>query len=205
MVDGVAINTRLKDEQGSSWRENKKEYMPCLGSVEPFKGNLLECAVRNGYGRYEQTILLSDGARWIRNMGEAVFPDALQILDFYHLAENSYSFGKYRFQGEAKQYTPWAEELIGLLRDSRGEEVMRRLEVYKEKTFPAGVVNPYTYIEHNRNKIDYAEYKRRGYYIGSGPIESENKTVVQKRCKQAGMRAMLKAHSGRFSTRKPSP
>jgi hypothetical protein len=50
------------------------------------------------------------------------------------------------------------------------------------------VVNPYTYIEHNRKKIDYAEYKRRGYYIGSGPIESGNKTVVQKRCKQAGLR-----------------
>jgi hypothetical protein len=62
------------------------------------------------------------------------------------------------------------------------------LEGYKGKTFPGGVVNPYTYIEHNKNKIDYAEYKRRGYYIGSGPIESGNKTVVQKRCKQAGMR-----------------
>ncbi|MDR3130104.1 MAG: hypothetical protein LBU18_01000, partial [Treponema sp.] len=39
-----------------------------------------------------------------------------------------------------------------------------------------------------KEKIDYAEYKRRGSYIGSGPIESGNKTVVQKRCKQAGMR-----------------
>jgi hypothetical protein len=77
MVDGATINTRLKDEQGSSRRKNKlglvfsstdlrtkkdgvthdilkKEYMPCLGSVEQFKGYLLECAVRNGYGRYEQ-------------------------------------------------------------------------------------------------------------------------------------------------------
>jgi hypothetical protein len=26
-----------------------------------------------------------------------------------------------------------------------------------------------------------------GYYIGSGPIESGNKSVVQQRCKQAGM------------------
>jgi hypothetical protein len=162
--------------------------MPCLGSVEQFKGYLLECAVRNGYGRYEQTILVSDGAGWIRNMGEELFPDALQILDFYHLAENIYSFGKYLFPGDPKQYTPWAEELIELLRNSRGEEVLRRLEGYKGKTLPAGVVNPYTYIEHNRNKIDYAEYKRRGYYIGSGPVESGNKSVVQKRCKQAGMR-----------------
>jgi hypothetical protein len=35
--------------------------------------------------------------------------------------------------------------------------------------------------------VDYAEYKRRGYYLGSGPIEGANKRIVQKRCKQAGM------------------
>jgi hypothetical protein len=110
-------------------------------------------------------------------MGEELFSGALQILDFYHPAENIYRFGKYLFPGEPKQYTPWAEELIELLRNSRGDEVLRRLEPYKGKTFLGGVVNPYTYIEHN--KIYYAEYKRRGYYIGSGPIESGNKTVVQ--------------------------
>jgi hypothetical protein len=121
MVVGAAVNTQLKDCQGSTWRENKlglvfssaglrtrkdevthdilkEEYIPYIGSVEQFKGYLLECAVRNGYGRYEQTILLSGGAGWIRNMGEELFPDALQILDFYHLAENIYSFGKYLFQ-----------------------------------------------------------------------------------------------------------
>jgi hypothetical protein len=211
MIDGAAINTRKKDENGSSWRENKlglvfssadlrtrrdglthdilrKEYVPYLGSVDRFKEHLFECAVRNGYGRYEQTIIASGGAAWIRTMGEELFPDALQILDFYHLAENIYSFGKHLFPGDEKHYTPWAEELIVLLRNSRPEEVMRRLERYKGKAFPAGVVNPYTYIGHNKNKIDYAEYKRLGYYIGSGPIESGNKSVVQKRCKQAGMR-----------------
>jgi hypothetical protein len=105
-------------------------------------------------------------------------------LDFYYLAENIYSFGKYVYQGDVKRYTPWVEELIELLRNSRWEEALGRLEVYKGKTVPGGVINPYTYIEHNKNKIDYAEYKRQGYYIGSGPIEIGNKTVVQKRCKQ---------------------
>jgi hypothetical protein len=211
MIDGAAINTRKKDENGSSWRENKpgpvfssaglrtrkdgvtrdiprKEYVPYIGSAGRFKEHLFECAVRNGYGRYEQTIIVSDGAAWIRNTGEELFPDAPRIPDFYHPAENIYSFGKYLFPGDEKQYVPRAEELIGLLRKSGSEEVMRRLEGYKGKTLPAGVVNPYTYLEHNKNKIDYADYKRRGYYIGSGPIESGNKTVVQKRCKQAGMR-----------------
>jgi hypothetical protein len=210
MVDGSAINTRKKDENGSSWRENKlgmvfastdlrtrkdgithdilkKEYVSYVGTVEEFKKYLFECAVRNGYGEYEKTLIVSDGATWIRNMADELFPDAIQILDFYHLAENIYSFGKYLFQGDAKQYTPWAEELIALLRKSESGEVLRRLAEYRETKLPLGVVNPYTYIQHNRNKIDYAEYKRQGYYIGSGPIESGNKTVVQKRCKQAGM------------------
>jgi len=35
---------------------------------------------------------------------------------------------------------------------------------------------------------DYLEYKKQGYYVGSGMIESGNKVVVQKRLKQAGMR-----------------
>ena len=32
------------------------------------------------------------------------------------------------------------------------------------------------------------EYKNKGYYVGSGMIESGNKVVVQKRMKQAGQR-----------------
>jgi hypothetical protein len=99
MIDGSAINTRIKDAKGSTWRENKlglvfnstdlrtrrdgvthdiqrKEYVSYVGSVEQFKDYLLECAVRNGYGRYEQTIIVSDGAAWIRAMGEELFPDA---------------------------------------------------------------------------------------------------------------------------------
>jgi hypothetical protein len=211
MADGSAINTRKKDENGSSWRENKlgmvfnsndlflrrdgvthdiqrKEYVSCVGPVGEFAKHLFEAAVRNGYGDYEKTIVVSDGAAWIRNMCEELFPDALQILDLYHLAENVFSFGKYLFANDEKQYTPWAEHIISLLKRSEWEEVLTRLEKYKNRVLPAGVVNLNTYIRNNRHKIDYAEYKRHGYYIGSGPIESGNKTVVQKRCKQAGMR-----------------
>jgi hypothetical protein len=43
-------------------------------------------------------------------------------------------------------------------------------------------------VNNNRDKIDYAGYKEKGYYVGSGAIESGNKVVVQRRCKQAGMR-----------------
>ena len=49
-------------------------------------------------------------------------------------------------------------------------------------------LNLYTYIVNNINKIEYKEYNEKGYYVGSGAIESGNKVVLQKRLKLAGMR-----------------
>jgi hypothetical protein len=217
MVDGAAINTRITDENGSTWRENKlgllfnsndlhkrkaksasekdihydimkKDFCTYLGGVDGFKKHLYECALRNGYGEYETTILVSDGAAWIRNMAEELFPDALQILDLFHLKENIYTFSKYLFNDNADKYVPWAENLISLAENSRTDELLKQLEQYEFSGLPAGTVNIRNYVYNNRKKIDYAGYRAKGYYVGSGPIESANKRVLQRRCKQAGMR-----------------
>ncbi|MDR0759166.1 MAG: hypothetical protein LBF74_03540 [Treponema sp.] len=71
---------------------------------------------------------------------------------------------------------------------SSTEELLERLKPYKDRCFPTGAVNLYKYVTNNRDKIDYAEYKKKGYYVGSGAIESGNTVVVQRRCKQAGMK-----------------
>ena len=36
--------------------------------------------------------------------------------------------------------------------------------------------------------MDYPKYKKKGYFVGSGAIESANKVILQRRLKQAGMR-----------------
>jgi hypothetical protein len=211
MIDGAAINTRTKDGSGSSYRENKlvlifnstdikmranginrdilsKDYTAFIGTVGEFGKYVLESAVRNGYGRFKETVILSDGAAWIRNMCEELFPDALQILDFYHLSENIYSFSKYLHGEDPQKYRPWAEHMIGLAQEGDTAALLSRLAAYQGKRDQPGVVNLYKYIFDNREKTDYKSYKARGYYIGSGPIESGNKTVLQRRCKRAGMR-----------------
>jgi hypothetical protein len=76
LTDGAALNTRLQDEAGSTWRENKlgevfssrdiyswtdkkgcrqhklqkREYVSYLGSAPEFQKHLLFCALRGGYG-----------------------------------------------------------------------------------------------------------------------------------------------------------
>jgi len=144
--------------------------------------------VRNGYGQYKETILLSDGAAWIRTIGEELFPDAIQILDLFHLCENIYNYAKAIFKNDESRYKPWAENLVEKFKDGEKHEAIHEIKLMKNRKLPKGTVNLYTYVNNNINKIDYKEYKEKGYYVGSGAIESGNKVVLQKRLKLAGMR-----------------
>lgn len=210
-VDGAALNTRTKDADGSTWRENKlgvafssddiyywvgddhkrhhqirrRDYVSYLGSVQEFKKHFLACAVRNGYGKYRQTVILSDGAQWIANMAQELFPDAQHILDLFHLKENVYDFAKAKFRQDPAKYTPWAEQVCAQLEGGHWEDVLKGLD--PEEKY-GNTVDIYHYIDNNKEHIDYPRYKEKGWFVGSGAVESGNKVVLQKRLKQAGMR-----------------
>ncbi|MDR2443306.1 MAG: hypothetical protein LBE31_07290, partial [Deltaproteobacteria bacterium] len=64
---------------------NKKEFMPFIGDYEEFAKLFFYTSVRNGYGKYGNVVLLSDGATWIRHMKDKYYPDVQQILDFFQL------------------------------------------------------------------------------------------------------------------------
>ena len=44
------------------------------------------------------------------------------------------------------------------------------------------------YLQRNAHRMEYPEYLAKGWYIGSGAVESACKTVVGQRLKLAGMR-----------------
>jgi hypothetical protein len=213
-TDGAALNTRHKDNDGSTWRENKlgevfssknthywtdkkgkrrrqilkKEYISYIGSVSEFRKHLLACALRGGYGRFKETVILSDGATWIRNMAEELFPDAQHILDFFHLCENVNTYAKHLFNMDESKYRPWAKDVCDSLKKSDARSVLRELDAYTSTHLDNCPVNLRTYISNNTNNIDYATYEEKGYFVGSGAIESGNKIVLQDRLKRAGMR-----------------
>lgn len=208
MIDGAAINTRIEDKDGSTWRECKsaiaftnkdlikrkdgsklilnKECISLVGSSDELKKYLLMIAVLKGYEEAEKTVIISDGATWIRNICKEIFPDALQILDLFHLKENIYTYAKYLYS-EEKEYTKYAKTIINLIEQGKKETAIKKVKDVKDE-LPAGIVNIKTYIKNNYEKIDYPEYIKNGYYVGSGAIESANKVLVQRRLKQAGMR-----------------
>jgi len=210
MTDGAAVNTRAQDENGSTWRENKlvlaftdkdmirridggyiivkKQYSALIGSAEQFKGFVLDTALKAGYGKIKEVVVIADGATWIRNMCNEIFPDATQILDLYHLKENIFTYAKDKFRHDEKQYTPYAKRLITLIEKGHVDEA---LDEIKNDTHSSSV-NLKTYIENNKTKINYPLYKSKNYFVGSGAIESGNKIILHRRLKQPGMRWSIK-------------
>ena len=73
-----------------------------------------------------------------------------------------------------------------LLRDSKYHDVLKDLEGKKKPSLCP--IDLYGYIQNTADSIDYVSYEKEGLFIGSGAIESGNKSVLHQRMKQAGMR-----------------
>ncbi|MDR3135113.1 MAG: hypothetical protein LBU69_03350 [Deltaproteobacteria bacterium] len=127
-VDGAMLPTRQEGEKGTVYKENKhgiafstdniywwkdkhgdrqhrimkKEFTSLIGDSNFFSKFMFLMAIKNGYGRYQNTVLISDGATWIRNMKEFIFPDAQQILDYYHLKEHVTDYYKIIYEHNEK-------------------------------------------------------------------------------------------------------
>lgn len=125
---------------------------------------------------------------YIWNMCEELFPDAVQILDNYHLSENVHSFGKYLYPENEIKMRRWAKDILDKIDRGLVDEILESLPNLTGVKLPTQVPNLKVYIENNRGRIDYRRYKLMGYHIGSGAIESGNKLVIQQRMKQSGMR-----------------
>lgn len=208
--DGASVNTRIEDENGSTWKENKlaiffddkdiykrknhanmiqhKEFVSYLGSVNEFRILLFYKAVELKYWEYENIVFISDGATWLKNMINELFPEAIQILDKYHLIENIYEYANYIFGEDKKKVERFKDKIIGYCYSNEYNLIVKELKKYKDIAIPKNICNLSIYLENNKDKIDYSKYEHNGWFVGSGAIESSNKTIVQLRLKQAGMR-----------------
>lgn len=208
--DGAAVNTRVEDKNGSTWKENKlgiffrdndlfkrknkanvinhKEYVSYVGDVDTFRMLVFGKAVELGYWKYETIVFISDGATWLRKMISELFPEAIQILDKFHLIENIYQYANFVFNDDKKKVERFKDKIIGYCYSKEYKMIEKEFKKYKDIQIPTAVCNLPIYIEHNKDKIDYSTYEKNGWFVGSGAIESSNKTIVQFRLKQAGMR-----------------
>ena len=169
---------------------NDIRYTGGFHNSEYFGRKLYILAARRGLKTASEVIFIGDGARWIWKLASHHFPEAIQIVDFYHAAKRLWSLS-HAIHGEGtKACKDWAKRRLKHLLKGKVELVidsLRDLDLPDEDV-AEDIGNSITYFENNKERMRYNQYRKQGYHIGSGTVESACKHVVGQRLKQAGMR-----------------
>ncbi len=210
MMDGSMVLTREKSE----WKEIKlarifhsgqhyelnanrkwiKEslYVSHFGSSEDFISKLEP--VSDEYDKLgDRLVFVNDGAKWIWKWVEESYPSSIQVLDYYHAAEYLGDFARAAFRDKNKR-TDWVSQQKLLLLNDGVNKVIANVKAIECRSVKRKEAKNklLTYYENNKERMKYKTYKERGILIGSGPIESAHRTVIQKRLKQSGQRWTIK-------------
>jgi hypothetical protein len=149
-------------------------------------GQALWCeAARRGVLGATEVVVIGDGAHWIWHLAAEHFPEALQIVDWYHATQYLWQVAHAVYGEGTALAKQWAKARLDELWEGQVEAVLhafrRQLHVGKP------VEEALTYYTNNQERMRYADYRARGIQIGSGTIESGCNHVIGARLKQAGM------------------
>jgi hypothetical protein len=197
------------DEPPEEWEPRAKEisYYGDILEAEEFSRLMYLTGLKRGADQAKELIFVADGASWIWKWVQEHFPRAIQIVDWYHAAERIWGVA-HAIYGEGSDLASlWAEKQLTALWKGSVDEVLDAIEPHadhQDKDDPAR--KAVVYFQNNRHRMRYPEFRKAGYQIGSGTIESGCKRIIGARLKQAGMtwttegaRQVIKARAMFFS------
>lgn len=213
MVDGSFLQCRSNDETHKDiWKEIKvgriffsshqvkeiskkrnvirySDYVVSLGKAKSFTNKM-----ENRLDDYKGTLIfINDGASWIWNWIEDAYPNTVQILDYFHALEYLTGFAGSYFKNPTEKRT-WVESMEQLLNQDEVQLVIEALSTIadsNQKKTPdckEKLKSILSYYNSHKGRMLYETYRKKGYLVGSGPIESAHRNVIQKRLKLSGQR-----------------
>jgi hypothetical protein len=130
-----------------------------------------------------ELVFVCDGAAWIWNLVKQYYPQAVQIIDWYHATEHLEKIAAIAF-AQAEERKAWLAEAKEALWQGQVQEVIRSCQDLAAKQ--PKVSPEIAYFVNNEQRMDYARFRAAGYAIGSGTIESACKQIVVQRLRKSG-------------------
>lgn len=124
-------------------------------------------------------IFVTDGATWMGQWIAQRYEGAVHILDFFHVCEKLASVAP-------KDNGAWLAQQKEALMDSQTEAVIAAVKSLKAPDEDIQKLSGY--LENHKHQMDYQYYRKQGWMIGSGAIESAHRTLLQVRMKRSGQR-----------------
>jgi hypothetical protein len=131
-------------------------------------------ACRRGLGRARQTLAVCDGAPWIWHLVAQRWRDAHQVLDFYHASQHLHALAEALYPEDQQIRQRWVDRQCHDLRHGKQKKLLKRISKLRVGADPAAEVirREKNYFQTHHQRMDYQCLSRRGWPIGSGPVES---------------------------------
>ena len=145
-------------------------------------------------------VAVCDGARgiWTYLRSNALFSDFIMVVDYYHAMEHlslasETIFGKSSEEGK-QWFKSWRKRM--LVQEGAVTGLLRSMDYYKKsrklgKAALKALATQGGYFQRNQDRMNYAELRKRGLPIGSGPVEAACKVVVKQRLCRSGQRWLI--------------
>jgi len=183
---------------GSQPQEADVRYSGRVEHCEAVGERMYAQAVKQGVHNAERVVVLGDGAEWIWNQAQKHFPNAVEIVDWFHAVQHLWEVANTVFGQGSDQAREWQHNREAELWEGHVAVVIDRMRKLfwslrrRDKQFPGSLAEHVlqtnmAYFSGHAKRMDYARLRREQLPIGSGIIESACKHYVAQRSKRSGM------------------
>jgi hypothetical protein len=202
---GAVYDLVSRKQQGALVRVvGATTYTATLAAAQDFGRQLLAVAHRRGVSWTHQVAVLGDGAKWIWKLATRHFPQAVQIVDWYHAHEHLWTLAQLLYgEGTAAAWI-WLETLAGELWVAQSADAVALIAQAAEeawamprKDLPDGtprrtkarhqaVAKAVAYFTTNASRMRYGAFRDQDLPVGSGVVEGGCQSVLHTRLKRPG-------------------
>jgi hypothetical protein len=179
---------RVQGEEGGEAHVVDLSSFSRLAEVETFTNEALYEVHRRGIENSQEVGVVADGAEWIQGFADWHCPRALRILDFPHAGEHVSACAHVLYKEGTPQEQQWVRDRLHQLKQEGPADVLLELgRLAEEHPEDPVLAEHLPYLKRRVSQMQYPAFQQAGWPIGSGPMESANKLVVEARLKGAGM------------------
>jgi Uncharacterised protein family (UPF0236) len=164
-------------------------YTATLDGGTAFEPLIATLAHQQGHHFAREVIVLGDGAAWIWRIAAAQFPWAIEIIDFCHACQHLWKIAEAQFGRQSPDASAWVKQRKTELLKDEVTAVLKAIAAWAPASEEGQKLKQteYDYFAGNAERMRYGTFRRKGYQIASGVVESACKHVVASRLDQAGM------------------
>src|SRR3989454_3794917 len=134
-------------------------------SLSEFAQRVEREARRRGFDQAARRAVLGDGAVWIWNMADELFPGAIQIVDLYHAKQHVSDVAKAIYGAGTDLAEQWAKLRRDEFDDGKIESLLAALRAHAEANDEARKC--LDYVVRNQDRMRYPDFRDQGLCVST--------------------------------------